>query len=158
MTLAVSHDFDFGRIIVVILFLLGGFAQWLVKLWKENTTRPGETDLSTAKKIGEFKARRKAWLKQTGQATTPEDNFVSEAPTPKISEVRPSEKNIIIPDLPAHTDLPQRSLKISVPSVDLLPVRRIHPLMEQMAGYGGLKRAIVLNEVLGPPKALQNEP
>lgn len=157
MILAARHDLDIGQIIVVILFLLGGFVQWLIKWWKEKS--PGSNpEIDIAEKIEELKARGKAWLKQTGQGETSESPPPVVPPVVMIGEAQlAGRKNAAPPPIPRQTP-PGRNTMLSKPVPEPAPLRQRHPLISQIAGIGGLQRAIVLNEILGPPKALQNEP
>ncbi len=158
-TLAVSQDIDLGRIVVIILFLLGGFVQWLIKWWKEKNAG-GASEFNMAEKIEELKARSLAWLKQTGQSERPLNPhpvvppaIVGAARLPvKVREIPP-------PPTPlAQPAAPDQIIRLAASAGGASPARRSHLLLDQIAGVGGLKRAIILNEILGPPKALQSEP
>ncbi len=156
MTLAVSQDVDLGRVIVVILFLLGGFVQWIIKWWKVKNAGSAP-DFNVADKIEELKARSKAWLKQTGQSEAPEQKPLAATPAASVRHTRqPHVRNAVQPP-PIPSNQTDRNIKVSSPAGETAPIRRSHPLLDQIAGIGGLKRAIMLNEILGPPKALQNE-
>lgn len=155
-TLAVSQDIDLGRIVVIILFLLGGFVQWLIKWWKEKNAG-GASEFNMAEKIEELKARSQTWLKQTGQGEKPlEPHPVS--PPPRVGPARMPVKVREIPPPPTPPAAPDQFIRIAASAGGASPARRSHLLLDQIAGIGGLKRAIILNEILGPPKALQSEP
>ncbi len=153
-TLAISQDVDLGRVVVVILFLLGGFVQWLIKWWKARSAGTAP-NFNAAEKIEELKARSKAWLKQTGQSKTPGGQPPPVTPIATANEARQSNRRRKVQPPPLPSSSPDRIVRNVAPVVESPPVRRSHPLMEQIASIGGLKRAIMLNEILGPPKALQ---
>lgn len=156
-TLAVSQDIDLGRIVVVILFLLGGAVQWLIKWWKEKNTE-SLPQFDMAEKIEELKARSQAWLKQTGQSEPPVKNPLPATPPPIIGPARPLVKTREIPPPPPPPAALEPINRLAASAGGASPARRSHVLLDQIAGVGGLKKAIILNEILGPPKALQNEP
>lgn len=157
MTLAVSQDFDIGRVIVVILFLLGGFVQWLIKWWKEKNAGSA-SEFNVAEKIEELKARSKAWLKQTGQIKTPEKKPPLLAVPMRFAVSRQPDVKSEVQATSPYQLSPDRTKLNAKPGEMPSSSSRRHPMMEQIAGIGGLRRAIMLNEILGPPKSLQNEP
>ncbi len=156
MTLAVSQDVDLGRVVVIILFLIGGFVQWLIKWWKEKAAS-GAPDFNVAEKVEELKASGKAWLKQTGQDTTSEAKPPALPNVTMIGEVRHPGKRKETQPPHLQSDPPERVIRLAAAAAEPSVARRRHPLMSQVVSIGGLRRAIILNEILGPPKALQNE-
>ncbi len=158
--LAVSQDIDLGRIVVIVLFLLGGFVQWLIKWWKEKNTGT-LPNFDVMEKIEELKARSQAWLKQTGQGERPlqQPHRVSSPVIASPARLPGKAREIPPPATPpAPPAAPDQIIRIAASAGGASPARRSHLLLDQIAGIGGLKRAIILNEILGPPKALQSEP
>lgn len=68
--LAASDGIDLPQIIFVVIFLLVGFIQWLIKLWSQKREE-AERAHKPPPSAEEIEVRRRAWQQQTGPPPPP---------------------------------------------------------------------------------------
>ncbi len=167
---AQAPEFDFGQVVFVIVLLLSGFFQWLMNWWKKKRA-DSEFMRQKPPTPEELQAREKAWLDQTGAGEqVPQQPAAGSFLEEVIKTFRQlAEPELVVAPTPAiqYPPIPQAVPVIDTPSLVPSPVkmpastaaivqhRPRHPLAEKLAAIGGLRHAIVLREIIGPPKALQ---
>lgn len=167
---AQAPEFDLGRVIFIIMLLVGGFLQWLSNWWKRK-----QAEAKAMRKAPptpeELQARERAWQRQTGAGEQPplqpaarnplEDllKTLRELSAPEEAEAQrsvvqppPLPQTVPVAEPPRPRPAPP-PVPAAPPAVVLQRPR--HPIAAKMGDLGGLRQAVVFREVLGPPKALQ---
>ena len=164
-----APEFDLSRVIFVIMVLLGGFFQWVMNWWKKKRAE-SEAMRQPPPTPEELQAREKAWELQTGAGVPaplqPAARNPLEDLLKKFREIAAPE--IVVAPVPVQLSPPPRAVaavevpkhvsthaKVSSAPAAIVQQRPRHPLAVKLAAIGGLRQAVVLREILGPPKALQ---
>ncbi|HEY2573863.1 MAG TPA: hypothetical protein VGH65_07330, partial [Verrucomicrobiaceae bacterium] len=166
-----TPDVDMGRVVFIIMLLIGGFFQWLTTWLKK---KRAEAAKITQPPPGdeELKARERAWKHETGLATpevqappvvaasNPFENF--------LKTLRELSREEIMPPPPVMKELPpeipkspsakkvkttsrgvQKAAAAVAPAPDGPQRASTHPLRAGLVAVGGLRNAVVLREILG---------
>jgi hypothetical protein len=179
-----APEFDLGRVVFIIMVLIGGFLQWATNWWKKkqaevraNAQRKkmqweARESLPTSS-AEEAQAREEAWRRQVGAddgspaqpaARHPLEDLLKtfrefagsaiEEPPPAVTLPPPN------PAAQPRAGLPEskapRDGEVSLAPSATVRKRDRHPLASKLAASGGLRQAVVFREILGPPKALQS--
>ncbi len=172
---------DLGQVIFIIIFLLVGFVQWVIKVIKEKAaTAERNRHVPTQ---AEVDARRSTWEQQTRpEPTAPRGDGLGDL----LGEFRKAMENASHPPAPPPLPTtPPRSRHASredavhthththaapaaaamesqaLPGITLhsgslaASRRRPHPLTALLHTPEGYRQAFVLREVLGPPRGLR---
>lgn len=172
-------DVDIGQVIFVIVFLVVGFIQWVIKVLKEKAESAGRTRHVPTQE--EERARREVWEQQTRPVppTEPEPpasiggtlgdllgefrKAMEEAQRPSAPPPLPEMPHRSLPSPPPLETRPVHVAE-NAPSTDTGPsvvttlqpiraARRPHPFTSLLHTPEGYRQAFVLREVLGPPRA-----
>lgn len=164
-TAPILADID-GQVVFVIVALVAGFIQWLIKLAKQKE----EASLSSSPTAEEAETRRRAWKEQTRPAPPPMPRTPPAVETLEdvIAEMRKVMTQPAAPKTPPPMPPPSRPLAppalvpaestapSSVPVLQSIRMKREpHPLTRLLQSPGGYQQAFVMREVLGPPRSLQ---
>lgn len=177
---------DLGKVAFVIVFLVAAFIQWLIKLWKQKQEM-SERLRTPPPPPEEIAARREAWKQQTRSeappaempppllrpepARNPFEELLeqfrrvvepSTLPPPPVAQpppLPPAARPVLSPRPPVSRPLPSSAPPEPAVAAPVAAVLRRgkHPLLSHLAAMGGLRQAVILREILGPPKALQAE-
>jgi hypothetical protein len=120
-------EVDFSQVIVVIVFLVVGFLNWLINLWKQKQeTAERARQLPTQE---ELDSRRHAWDDQTRNVEPQEDRLPEALPTPSsgggslkelFEELKRAAREAQAPPSPPPMPAPR-------PVLPPLPAHRAHP-------------------------------
>lgn len=165
---------DLEQVIFIIMLLIGGFFQWVMNWWKK---KQAEAELSRQPPPTpeEVQARENAWLDQIGVEEKVPPPLIARNPLEELLEsfrqmaepepvpapsvpLPPSPVQRVVPQLVPMPEGPKiLQSPVATPSApaEIVRHRPRHPLAEKLAAIGGLRHAIVLREIIGPPKALQ---
>jgi hypothetical protein len=155
-TLLASHqDFDYSKIIFAVVFLLVGFVNWLIKFFKQSMDKNRNANLPPVSDE-EIQARRAAIARNLGlQVSWP----VVATPPPLPFPARPESKR----DLPSHAGTIKSTRREGIApglhsvSDAAAPVAKpAHPLIALLQTASAARQAVLMKEILGPPKALQS--
>lgn len=178
---AQAPEFDLGRVVFIIMLLVGGFLQWAMNWWKRK-----RAETAAMRQLRptpeELEARERAWQRQTGEGDQVPPPLPARNPLEELldtfREFAGTETLAPEADMPAAAappaaipQPPKRQVTrvveppspgvpavIAVPAApdEIVRMRERHPLALTLAAIGGLRQAVVLREILGPPKALQS--
>ena len=171
---AQGPEFDLGRVVFIIMLLVGGFIQWLANWLKKKQAEAKAMQQASSTEEDEA-ARERAWQRQIGSEDQPpaqptarnplEDLLKTltelSAPEDRAREVEMPPVVVQPPPLPRAVPVGEppkpHPVPAALPSVPAAAEqkRARHPLAVALGGVGDLRRAVVLREILGPPKALQ---
>lgn len=175
---------DFGQVIFIIVFLVVGFIQWVMKVLKEKMEAANQNNRVPTPE--ELEARRQAWEEQTRQHTPPPTPSPSSTPPfggsggglgellgefrkgmeearkaaapPPLPPQRSHQR--VVEEKPQHRPLPPPAQATVAPPT-VVPHNSIagrknpHPLTAILHTTQGYRQAFVLREVLGPPRGFQ---
>ena len=143
---AATHDFDSGlaKLVIIALFVIFGLVKKAFEWWQNNRAAL----LEKFKKLDEEFKRR-----QAGESMPPPlSSTVSGIPSPPAFR-KPVEVRVFPPS--SDRGQPSEKAAQSSSAPETLRSRTPHPLAAMMQSRDSLRRAVVLKEVLGAPKALQ---
>lgn len=170
---------DIGQVIFIIVFLVVGFIQWVIKVLKEKAEAAERARRVPTQE--EIEARNRTWEQQTQPVAPPEpppthggtlDELLGEL-RKAMGEppMRPVPPPLPPPPAAVRTTVPQQVAKsgaaiASEPAVPQAPAtvvahrpiatRRRHPATAMLHTAEGYQHAFVLREVLGPPRAFHD--
>ncbi|MFZ4766409.1 MAG: hypothetical protein ACOYMN_15770 [Roseimicrobium sp.] len=173
---------DLGQVIFVIVALVVGFIQWVIKVLREKAEAAERR--RHVPSLQEQEAQRRAWAEQARhEASTPEQpdatgsgwrdllgefrKAMEEAQSPPVPPPLPMPARPAAAPAAAHTAIarPAPPLPViaprSVPEIQALPTvtlsqrqpHRYTALLHTMDGY---RQAFVLREIIGPPRGLHS--
>lgn len=164
-------EIDLGQVIIVVIAMVAGFVQWLIGLLKQSQearerraaspspgaeAQPGEEFRPPAPRPAAPPPVHDPWggMREIFEQLKPEPSRqpaaparvrrqprAAAAPTPAVAVVSPA-------PAPAPVPVAQAAAVAPPPSAD--------PLLAFLRQPDALRQAVVLREVLGPPKALQS--
>ena len=174
-------DFDPFQVAVIVIFVLASFVKWLWENWQakraDMTFEPPDPE--------EQRLRDEAWRRQTGQNTPPPlpspveaspwddlkkawkelQDVASPASAPTVARTKPKPPPMPVEARAAAAKVAERSTPAAAEPASAYDAksRAARPvaqpllaILQQMRGDPTLLRqAILMKEILGPPKALQ---
>ena len=148
--LAYSQDFDYTKIIFAVVFLIVGFVNWLLKLWKQSMEKNKIAQLPLISE--EEKQARFAAIAR---------NLGLQIPPPQLPPSAPSHSPPR--DLPSHAGTISSTrhqgtapIQPSVSDAAARVAKPAHPLVALLRSSTAARQAVLMKEILGPPKALQS--
>lgn len=150
---AYHQDFDFTKLIFALVFLFVGFVNWIIKVGKQSLEKNKSATpppLSEEEKRARYEAiARNLGLRPAPSAIAPPP-LPGPAPAPKrdqqshVGTIKSTRREGIAPGL--------RSVSEAAAPV----ANAAHPLLALLKTASATRQAVLMKEILGPPKALQN--
>jgi hypothetical protein len=167
--LAAGADFDYTKVIFAVVFLVVAFVQWLIKLGKAEIAKreiPKRPPLSEEEK----EMRRRAMERNLGTPTAQPPPMPPTLSQPAAARAarKPAANShagtigtssigstvTSTGHLGKQTPATQASSFTSIPAP---AAKRAHPLVKVLSSAGAARQAVLMKEILGPPKALQSD-
>lgn len=174
-------DFDPFQVAVIVIFVLASFVKWLWENWQASR---GSVDHEAPPDPEVERLREAAWRRQTGQgAPPPLPPPVAASPWQEVKKVweelqdsarggpapKPVRRSVRPPSMPAPEPSPAGKVAAAPVAARAVPRHEAAPseskpgpsqllvMLRRMRGDPALMRqAVLMHEILGPPKALQS--
>jgi FtsZ-interacting cell division protein ZipA len=150
-----AADVDFGQVIMVIVFLVAAFVNWLFNMWKQKKEASERArELPTQE---ETDMRRRAWEEQNRRVETPPATHRTPPPAPSsgggslkelFEELKRAAQEAQAPSAPPPLSPPPQP--VHRPAAPPLPAQRAHPVPSLPEAVPAHERSSINKPALAP--------